>query len=66
MADKAGYLVKEGGNFKTWKKRWMVLKNNVIYYSKKQNSGELGIIRLHGVTAEKVVLSSKKEKEERI
>jgi len=35
MADKAGYLVKEGERFKTWKKRWMVLKNNVIYYSKK-------------------------------
>jgi hypothetical protein len=36
MADKAGFLVKEGGKFKTWKKRWFVLKNNVIYYSKSQ------------------------------
>lgn len=38
MADKASYLIKEGGNFKTWRKRWFVLKNNVIYYSKKQVS----------------------------
>eukprot|EP01118_Nematostelium_gracile_P019396 TRINITY_DN897_c0_g3_i1.p1 TRINITY_DN897_c0_g3~~TRINITY_DN897_c0_g3_i1.p1 ORF type:complete len:441 (-),score=138.81 TRINITY_DN897_c0_g3_i1:612-1934(-) len=62
MADKAGYLTKEGGKFKTWKKRWCVLKNNVIYYSKKQNSGELGIIRLHGVTTEQVQICTKKKK----
>jgi len=62
MADKAGYLTKEGGKFKTWKKRWCVLKNNVIYYSKKQNSGELGIIRLHGVTADQVQVCTKKKK----
>lgn len=62
MADKAGYLVKEGGKFKTWKKRWMVLKNNVIYYSKKQNSGELGIIRLNGLTADQVAVSQRQKK----
>eukprot|EP01114_Cavostelium_apophysatum_P015811 TRINITY_DN438_c0_g1_i5.p1 TRINITY_DN438_c0_g1~~TRINITY_DN438_c0_g1_i5.p1 ORF type:complete len:382 (+),score=103.60 TRINITY_DN438_c0_g1_i5:237-1382(+) len=62
MADKAGYLVKEGGKFKTWKKRWMVLKNNVIYYSKKQNSGELGIIRLNGITPDQVIISQRVRK----
>lgn len=62
MADKAGYLVKEGGKFKTWKKRWMVLKNNVIYYSKKQNSGELGIIRLNGITPDQVSISQRVRK----
>jgi len=62
MADKAGYLTKEGGNFKTWKKRWMVLKNNVIYYSKKQNSGELGIIRLNGITPDQVAISTRTRK----
>jgi len=62
MADKAGYLVKEGGKFKTWKKRWMVLKNNVIYYSKKQNSGELGIIRLNGITPDQVTISQRTRK----
>jgi len=62
MADKAAYLIKEGGKFKTWKKRWCVLKNNVIYYSKKQNSGELGIIRLHGVSVDQVYISQRKKK----
>jgi RAC serine/threonine-protein kinase len=62
MADKASYLIKEGGKFKTWKKRWCVLKNNVIYYSKKQNSGELGIIRLHGVSVDQVYISQRKKK----
>jgi len=62
MADKAGYLVKEGGKFKSWKKRWMVLKNNVIYYSKKQNSGELGIIRLNGITSDQVTVSTRTRK----
>jgi len=61
MADKAGYLTKEGGRIKSWKKRWFVLKNNVIYYSKKQNSGELGIIRLAGVSASQVVLSTRRK-----
>lgn len=36
MADKAGFLTKEGGRWKSWKKRWFVLKNDLIYYSKKQ------------------------------
>jgi len=62
MADKAGYLVKEGGKFKTWKKRWMVLKNAVIYYSKQQNSGELGIIRLVGITPDQVSTSTRVRK----
>lgn len=62
MADKVGYLVKEGGKFKTWKKRWCVLKNNVIYYSKKQNSGELGTIRLQGVIADGISASTKRKK----
>jgi len=40
----------------------MVLKNNVIYYSKKQNSGELGIIRLTGITPDQVSTSSRVRK----
>lgn len=42
MADKTGFLVKEGGKFKTWKKRWFVLKNGVIYYSKKEVCNAIG------------------------
>ena len=29
-----GYLVKQGGRIKTWKKRWFVLSDNCIYYFK--------------------------------
>ncbi len=36
MADKQGFLTKEGGSIKTWKKRWCVLKRGSIYYSKNQ------------------------------
>jgi len=30
--DKEGYLTKQGGSIKTWKKRWCVLKDNTIFY----------------------------------
>jgi tRNA A-37 threonylcarbamoyl transferase component Bud32 len=50
MADKQGFLTKEGGHFKTWRKRWMVLRKGAIYYSKNQSSGELGIVKLEGNT----------------
>jgi len=50
MADRQGFLVKEGGKIKTWKKRWCVLKINQFYYCKKQNGTELGIIHLANVT----------------
>ena len=36
MAQKAGFLTKEGGSIKTWKKRWCVLKNGTLSYSKNQ------------------------------
>jgi RAC serine/threonine-protein kinase len=62
MADKAGFLTKEGGKFKTWRKRWFVLKNNLIYYSKQMNSGELGIIRLQNVGPEQISICTKKKK----
>jgi len=31
-ADKKGFLTKQGGRVKTWKKRWFVLTNNNLYY----------------------------------
>jgi len=46
MADRQGFLVKEGGNIKTWRKRWCVLKAGSMLYLKKQNGSELGIIPL--------------------
>lgn len=41
-----GFLVKEGGSWKSWKKRYFVMKNGSLYYSKKMNSGHLGVIEL--------------------
>jgi len=42
--------VKEGGKVKSWKKRWCVLKNGAIHYSKNQSSGDLGSIPLTPTT----------------
>jgi len=44
MSQKQGFLVKEGGRWKTWKKRYFVLKNGMLYYSKKQDGGTIGSI----------------------
>ncbi len=35
---KAGYMLKEGKVFKTWKNRYFVLRNNHLYYLEKQVS----------------------------
>jgi len=62
MTDRSGYLVKEGGNFKTWHKRWFVLKDGVIYYSKNQTSGELGVVRISNLNPENIQVSTRKGK----
>jgi hypothetical protein len=38
-ADKEGFLTKQGGGYKSWKRRWFVLKGTNLYYfkSKKVN-----------------------------
>lgn len=60
MAQKAGFLTKEGGGIKTWKKRWCVLKNGALHYSKNQSSGDLGIINLD--VAGEIKISGRKRK----
>jgi RAC serine/threonine-protein kinase len=40
MADKAGWLTKEGGSIKTVKKRWFILKNGILSYYKNQGDSE--------------------------
>jgi len=62
MADKTGFLTKQGGKIKTWKERWCVLKNNNIYYSKSQDrEGEKGHISLDGLNTDSVKTWSKKK-----
>jgi len=47
MTDKEGYLRKQGEKFKTWKKRWFVLKRNELnYYEKKGDKKLKGTIVL--------------------
>lgn len=61
MAQKAGFLTKEGGSIKTWKKRWCVLKNGTLSYAKNQSSGvDLGCIHLDA--AGEIKVSSRKKK----
>eukprot|EP01097_Dermamoeba_algensis_P006920 TRINITY_DN4321_c0_g1_i1.p1 TRINITY_DN4321_c0_g1~~TRINITY_DN4321_c0_g1_i1.p1 ORF type:complete len:463 (-),score=87.38 TRINITY_DN4321_c0_g1_i1:111-1499(-) len=49
MSEKQGFLTKEGGSVKNWKKRWCVLKGGALNYSKKQGSTSLGSISLNEI-----------------
>ena len=42
--------MKEGGGWKSWRKRWFVLKDGCLYYSKKKGSKTLGIVRLENAS----------------
>ena len=46
----SGWLTKEGGGFKSWKKRWFWLKDGCLHYSKTKNGKDLGVIRLENAT----------------
>lgn len=48
--DKRGYLVKEGGKHKSWKKRYFVLTDNCLYYFVKESDSEpKGIVPLENL-----------------
>jgi len=48
--DKRGYLIKEGGKHKSWKKRYFVLTDNCLYYFVKENDSEpKGIVPLENL-----------------
>ena len=44
---KEGWLTKQGGVFKTWKKRWFSIIGRELFYSKEQGVGEKGKIELN-------------------
>jgi parallel beta-helix repeat protein len=47
--NKSGWLVKQGGSIKTWKKRWCVLKENELYYyADKEDPEAKGSVNLSG------------------
>eukprot|EP01118_Nematostelium_gracile_P006903 TRINITY_DN2230_c0_g3_i2.p1 TRINITY_DN2230_c0_g3~~TRINITY_DN2230_c0_g3_i2.p1 ORF type:complete len:471 (-),score=123.49 TRINITY_DN2230_c0_g3_i2:43-1455(-) len=48
-AEKTGNLVKRGGKWKNWRRRYFVLKNNFLYYfSEPKDSAPKGVILLDG------------------
>ena len=45
-----GFLTKQGGRIKTWKRRWFVVSDSCLYYFKSEKDKEpLGIIPLENV-----------------
>jgi len=58
--EKDGWLTKQGGSWKNWKRRWFVLKGDCLYYFKtNKDTEETGIIEL---TRESVVREEPKKK----
>ena len=56
-----GFLVKEGAVVKSWKKRYFVLKNEELTYSKKDNADNLGAIDMEDVKSVQPVEYKKKK-----
>ena len=49
-SDKRGFLTKEGGKHKSWKKRYFVLTDNCLYYFVKESDNEpKGIVPLENL-----------------
>jgi copper chaperone CopZ len=45
--DKCGYMTKQGGLVKSWKRRWFILKDNELYYFRgKADNAQAGVILL--------------------
>jgi hypothetical protein len=50
-SDFEGYMTKQGGKIKTWKKRWFVLKGNFLHYFKtKKDKDVTGTIDVNQIT----------------
>eukprot|EP01125_Pyxidicula_operculata_P008527 TRINITY_DN2857_c0_g1_i2.p1 TRINITY_DN2857_c0_g1~~TRINITY_DN2857_c0_g1_i2.p1 ORF type:complete len:403 (+),score=103.12 TRINITY_DN2857_c0_g1_i2:58-1266(+) len=55
MSGKCGWLTKEGGRYKSWKKRFMVIEGNeLVYYKKEAKKERCGEIILNTVDASQI------------
>ncbi|XP_054763867.2 cytohesin-1-like [Lytechinus pictus] len=53
--DKEGWLMKQGGRYKTWKRRWFILTDNCLYYFEFTTDREpKGIIPLENLQVQEV------------
>eukprot|EP01098_Paradermamoeba_levis_P007136 TRINITY_DN2960_c0_g1_i1.p1 TRINITY_DN2960_c0_g1~~TRINITY_DN2960_c0_g1_i1.p1 ORF type:complete len:251 (+),score=80.62 TRINITY_DN2960_c0_g1_i1:39-755(+) len=49
-AEKKGYLIKQGGKIKTWKRRWFLVSDHCLFYFRDDQSPEpLGIVPLENL-----------------
>eukprot|EP01090_Pellita_catalonica_P008645 TRINITY_DN19735_c0_g1_i1.p1 TRINITY_DN19735_c0_g1~~TRINITY_DN19735_c0_g1_i1.p1 ORF type:complete len:523 (+),score=91.87 TRINITY_DN19735_c0_g1_i1:61-1569(+) len=55
-SEKSGFLLKQGGRFTNWKKRWFLLRDNCLYYYQEpgETAAPCGIIPLNNVGARPV------------
>ncbi|KAH0793265.1 AGC family protein kinase [Histomonas meleagridis] len=58
---KEGWLSKQGGLIKTWKKRWFSLVGSTLHYSEKQGKKEQGYIDLKPASTVELAPESKKQ-----
>jgi len=57
-----GFMLKEGGGFKSWKRRWFILRHNILYYYKDpQDIKSQGVVPLQDTMTEAVDANEKKK-----
>lgn len=58
--DKEGWLLKQGGRYKSWKRRWFILNDNCLYYFEYTTDKEpRGIIPLENIKVRSIQDRSK-------
>eukprot|EP01094_Clydonella_sp_ATCC50884_P024167 TRINITY_DN5990_c0_g1_i1.p1 TRINITY_DN5990_c0_g1~~TRINITY_DN5990_c0_g1_i1.p1 ORF type:complete len:715 (+),score=262.20 TRINITY_DN5990_c0_g1_i1:38-2146(+) len=53
LVNKSGWLTKQGGRVKTWKRRWFILSGNCLYYFKEKVRSPMGS-RVHAMNEKRL------------